>query len=254
MIQVKPFLRSRGVNGAMARSATHDLSDMSSQGIAAPSLLRRDETVAVALLLAFAGGCLDAYTWIVHGVLANAQTANLVLLWVHGAAGDWARALQFFPPIMAFAVGIVIAAWLRRAAGERASAISILIEILLLIAIGVLHNRLPEIAGTLGISLVAAMQAAVFTRVEGATYSTVMITGNMRQAIEGILAAASGRGAVGTLRRSGIFAAVCAAFGAGAALGALTTKAAPDLALGLPVVVLLIVLLRCEAVRSEANS
>ncbi|RXH21961.1 membrane protein [Bradyrhizobium nanningense] len=227
---------------------------MSSQGIAATSLLRRDETITVALLLAFAGGCLDAYTWIVHGVMANAQTANLVFLWVYGMAGDWARALHFVPPIMAFAVGIVMAAWLRRAAGERASAISTLVEILLLVGVGILHNRMPEIAGTLGISLVAAMQAAVFTKVEGATYSTVMITGNMRQAIEGIFAVASGAAAVGTVRRSGVFTAVCGAFGLGAALGALLTEVVPDLALGLPVVALLIVLLRCEVVRSEVSS
>lgn len=227
---------------------------MSSQDIAATSLLRRDETIAVALLLAFAGGYLDAYTWIIHGVMANAQTANLVFLWVHGMAGDWAKALHFFPPILAFAVGIVIAAWLRSAAGDRASAISTLVEILLLIGIGILHNRMPEIAGTLGISLVAAMQAAVFTRVEGMTYSTVMITGNMRRAIEGIFALASGGAAVGALRRSGIFTAVCGAFGLGAALGALMTETVPDLALGLPVVALLIVLLRCEAAPSEASS
>ncbi|MGY3037732.1 uncharacterized membrane protein YoaK (UPF0700 family) [Bradyrhizobium sp. USDA 4354] len=119
---------------------------MSSLGIAAAPLLRRDETITVALLLAFAGGCLDAYTWIIHG------------------------------------------------------------------------------------------------------------TGNMRQAIEGIFAVASGGAAAGTLRRSGIFTAVCCAFGLGAALGALATKAVPDLALGLPVVGLLIVLLRCEVVRSEVRS
>ena len=51
---------------------------------AVASSIRRDETVPVALLLAFAGGYLDAYTWIIHGVMANAQTANLVLLWVYG--------------------------------------------------------------------------------------------------------------------------------------------------------------------------
>ena len=59
--------------------------DMSSLDIAASPSMRRDETVQISLLLAFAGGYLDAYTWIVHGVMANAQTANLVLLWVHGA-------------------------------------------------------------------------------------------------------------------------------------------------------------------------
>jgi len=43
-----------------------------------------------------------------------------------------------------------------------------------------------------------------------------------------------------------IFAALCIAFGVGAAVGPYATKIIPDVALGLPVVALLIVLLRCE--------
>ena len=213
---------------------------MSSLDIAASPPTRRDETVQVSLLLAFAGGYLDAYTWIIHGVMANAQTANLVLLWVHGTVGEWERAVHFIPPIAAFTVGAVIAAWLRRATGDRASAISTLIEIVLLIAVGILHNRLPDLAGTLGISFVAAMQTAIFTKVD----SSVMITGNLRQAIEGLFVVVSGQ--FGWLRRPGIFAALCVGFGLGAAVGAYATKGIPDLALGLPVVALLIVLFRCE--------
>jgi uncharacterized membrane protein YoaK (UPF0700 family) len=110
---------------------------------------------------------------------------------------------------------------------------------------------LPDLAGTLGISFVAAMQTAVFTRVEGVAYSSVMITGNLRLAIEGVFATVSGDRQFGTLRRSGIFAALCVAFGIGAAVGAYATKGIPDLTLGLPVVALLIVLLRCEVQRSE---
>jgi len=224
---------------------------MSSLGIAASPPIRRDETVQISLLLAFTGGYLDAYTWIVHGVMANAQTANLVLLWVHGSVGEWDRAVQFAPPMAAFMVGIVIAAWLRRATGDRASAISTLIEIVLLVAVGILHNRLPDLAGTLGISFVAAMQTAIFTKVEGVAYSSVMITGNMRQAIEGVFATVSGQ--LGSLRRPGIFAALCVAFGIGAAVGAYATKVIPNLALGLPVVALLIVLLRCEIRPNEES-
>jgi uncharacterized membrane protein YoaK (UPF0700 family) len=218
--------------------------DMSSLDIAASPPIRRHETVTISLLLAFAGGYLDAYTWIVHGVMANAQTANLVLLWVYGTAGEWARALHFAPPLAAFMVGVVVAAWLRRATGDRASAISTLIEIVMLVAVGILHNRLPDLAGTLGISFVAAMQTAIFAKVEGGAYSSVMITGNLRQAIEGLFAVISGQS--GSLRRPGIFAALCVAFGIGAAVGAYATKGIPDLALGLPVVALLIVLFRCE--------
>jgi uncharacterized membrane protein YoaK (UPF0700 family) len=227
---------------------------MSSLDIAAGASVRRDETVLVALLLAFAGGYIDAYAWIVHGVMANAQTANLVLLWVYGTTGNWSKALHFVPPILAFAVGVVIAAWLRRAMGERASAISTLVEILLLVLVGVLHNRLPDLAGTLGISCVAAMQAAVFTKVEGVAYSSVMITGNMRQAIEGVFIAVTGKTPPGTLRHSGIFTAVCVAFGFGAAVGAFATKGIPDLALGIPVVALLTVLLHCELQTGEGTT
>jgi hypothetical protein len=40
----------------------------------AAGAIRRDETVETVWLLAFAGGYVDAYTWIIHGVMANAET------------------------------------------------------------------------------------------------------------------------------------------------------------------------------------
>src|SRR3954447_10433587 len=89
----------------------------------------RQETLLVALLLAFAGGYLDTYTWITHGILANAQTANLVFLWVHATAAQWQQAFHFVPPLFAFFVGVVIAAWLRRSVGGSAGRFSLLIEI-----------------------------------------------------------------------------------------------------------------------------
>ncbi|SFH68413.1 YoaK family protein [Bradyrhizobium sp. Gha] len=225
---------------------------MSTLDVAAGAI-RRDETVEIVLLLAFAGGFIDAYTWIIHGVLANAQTANVIFLWVHAMGGEWAEALHFVPPILAFTFGIVIAAWLRRVAGERASALSILLEILFLITIGILHNRLPDLAGTLGISMVAAIQAAMFVKVEGTVCSTVMITGNMRQFVENLFAIVCGGAPLGTLRKSAIFYALCAVFGCGAAVGAFATRSIPNLALGLPVVALLIVLLRFEATPREVT-
>src|SRR4051794_41903346 len=108
--------------GAIRDSGQSKFSGMSTADLAAALSMRRDETVQVALLLAFAGGYLDAYTWIVHGVMANAQTANLVLLWVYGTAGERAPAPPFAPPPCAFIGGVLGRAWQRRAAGELARA------------------------------------------------------------------------------------------------------------------------------------
>lgn len=208
--------------------------------------VRREETLLVALLLGLAGGYLDTYSWITHGVLANAQTANLVFLWVNATVGRWQQALHFVPSLFAFCVGVTIASWLRRVAGHRAGRLSLVLEITMLVVVGVLHHHAPGIAGTLGISMVAAMQTSIFTRVEGAAYSSVMITGNFRQAIEGAFALAAGDPQGGLPRRSCIYIAVCAAFGTGAAAGALITERMPRAALAVPVVVLSLVLLLCR--------
>ena len=212
--------------------------------------MRREEILLVGLLLGFVGGYLDTYTWITHGILANAQTTNLVFLWVNATAGKWQEAFHFVPPLFAFGVGVVLASWLRRAVGARTGQISLLIEIAMLILVAVLHNRVPDIAGTLGISMVAAMQTSIFTRVEGAAYSSVMITGNFRQAIEGAFALAARDPKVGLLRKSCVFMGVCATFGTGAAACAFITERAPKITLIFPVAALLLVLLLCWPSRS----
>jgi uncharacterized membrane protein YoaK (UPF0700 family) len=206
---------------------------------------RPEEGLLVALVLGFAGGYIDAYTWISHGVLANAQTANLVFLWVNAAAGQWQEAFHFAPSLFAFFVGVVIASWLRRGGRARAGQLSLIIEVAMLILVGVLHNRVPEVAGTLGISMVAAMQTSIFTRVEGSVYSSVMITGNLRQAIEGAFALVAGDQQIGLLRKSCIYMGVCAMFGTGAAAGAFLTERVPTLTLMVPIAALLLVLLLC---------
>jgi uncharacterized membrane protein YoaK (UPF0700 family) len=206
---------------------------------------RREETLLVALLLGFAGGYLETYTWITHGVLANGQTANLVFLWVNATAGRWQQAFHFVPSLFAFMVGVVIASWLNRVAGARSGQISLLVEVATLILVAVLHNRVPAVAGTLGISMVAAMQTSVFTKVEGSVYSSVMITGNFRQAIEGAFALVTGNPGIGVLRKSSIFMGVCATFGTGAAVGAIITEHMSKLTLAFPAITLLFALFLC---------
>jgi len=194
--------------------------------------VRREEALTVAALLAFAGGYIDAYTWITHRVFANAQTANMLFLWIHAIAGEWAKALHYVPSLSAFVLGVIMASWLRRLAGANAGPISLLIEIGFLIFVAILHNRLPGVAGTLGISFVAAMQAASFPRVESLAYSSVMATTNLRQAIEGFYSAVTGSIEPHRFRRPSIFATILVTFGVGAATGAYVTVKSPALTLG----------------------
>jgi len=119
--------------------------------------VRAEEALEIALLLAFSGGYFDAYTWVVHGVMANTQTANLVLLWVHGTAGDWGRAVHFIPPMIAFVLGVVVAALVRRMFQDRASTITTIINIVLLIIVQLIHIRVSNLANVFGIAFVAAM-------------------------------------------------------------------------------------------------
>jgi uncharacterized membrane protein YoaK (UPF0700 family) len=109
---------------------------------------------------------------------------------------------------------------------------------------------LPNLAGTLGLSFVAAVQAASFPKIEGWAYSSVMATSNLRQAVEGLFGAMSGRSEANAFRRPYVFAALCTAFGTGAAVGAFVTERNPALALAIPITLFLIVLLRCEQQRS----
>ena len=217
---------------------------MSVQQAAAASF-PRDETLQIASLLAFIGGYLEAYTWIVHHVFANAQSANLVFLWVYMTGGEWERAVQYIPPLLFFVVGVILACWLRWALPQRAARISNLIEIAFLFFVAIVHNRLPELAGTLGLSLVAAFQMVSFPRVEGWSYNSVMVTSNFRQTIEGLFAGFAGSTEPRPFRRSYVFGMMCIAFGSGAAAGAFVTEFNRDYSLAIPVMLLVIVLLLC---------
>src|SRR5581483_8643936 len=141
----------------------------------------RDESLRVAIVLSLAGGFLDAFTWIAHhGVMANAQTANVVLLAVHAATGEWVDALRMVPPIVAFLAGVFLICRLRTGCDVRAkyqiAMLTIAIETAVLVVVMMLHVRLPDVAGTVGISFAAAMQTASFAKVEGGNYSSVMVT------------------------------------------------------------------------------
>jgi uncharacterized membrane protein YoaK (UPF0700 family) len=213
----------------------------------------RDEALYIAAMLAFTGGYLEAYAWIVHRVFANAQGANLVFLWVYVTSGELGKAVHYIPPLLAFTGGVIMACWLRWAAPLRVARISLLTEIVFLFIVAIMHNRLPDLAGTLGISLVAAFQTVSFPRVEGWSYNSVMVTSNFRQTIESLFAAFAGNADAGPFRRPYVFGAICIAFGTGAAIGALGTELSRAYSLTVPVTLLVIVAWLCEQNKVERS-
>lgn len=55
------------------------------------------ESIGLGLLLALAGGFMDAYSYIERGqVFANAQTGNILLFGINLSEGNWAIAIQYF--------------------------------------------------------------------------------------------------------------------------------------------------------------
>jgi uncharacterized membrane protein YoaK (UPF0700 family) len=215
------------------------------------SQTRAEESLLVAILLSLAGGFLDAFTWIAHdGVMANAQTANVVLFGVYGATGEWTQALRHLPPIAAFMLGVLAVCWVRSAPfarnGRALARFSLIVEIVLLVGIMILHVRIPSIAGTLGISFAAAVQTTSFAKIEGRAYSSVMVTGNLRRVVEGLHAGWTGHGDHDAPRQALVLFLVCVTFAAGAGLGALVTTGAGGRALIVPILLLLAALILCH--------
>ena len=80
------------------------------------------ESLPIMILLTLSGGFMDAYSYLCRGeVFANAQTGNILLFGVNLSMGHWSKALQYVCPVLAFAIGIAAAEFVRRREGEAIS-------------------------------------------------------------------------------------------------------------------------------------
>ena len=184
-----------------------------------------------AILLAFTGGTLDAIVYLDHGhVFANAMTGNVIFLGISMLSRDWAQVLRHLAPIAAFLAGAV-AARLLHAAPIRHAALTVLaIETAALSGIAFLPPGFPQIAFTASIAFVSAFQVTTFRRVGRFTYNSTFVTGNLREVAEGIsdhFTAADPAARFLGRRKAVKLAAICAAFLAGAILGAFAAPRFP---------------------------
>lgn len=147
------------------------------------------ESLPVGLLLAFAGGILDAYTYLNRGaVFATAETGNMVLMGIHLAQGQIHCAVYYLYPILAFAAGVLFTEFLRsrlRAEGRLHWRQAILIaECLVLVLVSLLPlGQLDPLANVL-VSFTSAIQIDSFRQLRGCACATTMCTGNLRSGTE----------------------------------------------------------------------
>ena len=142
------------------------------------------DTMAAGVCLSLTGGFLDAYSYLLKGkVFANAQTGNLVLLFVSAAGGEWGRASKYLVPVATFAFGIFLSALVsnKSALPARRRLFAVLsFEAAAIAAIGFwgIHFQYDIVNSV--ISFIAAVQVANFDKIDGQPVATTMITGNLK--------------------------------------------------------------------------
>lgn len=143
-------------------------------------------------VLCFAGGAIDGYSYVMRGgVLATAQTANLLLLGLNVSNGNWARALSYVIPILCFMVGTYLAklAYEKVFHGKTVKWQEgvVLTEVAVFLILGFMDAGVPNLLANAAISFFSAMQYCAFRSFgDNAPYATVFSTGNMRSLIDNV--------------------------------------------------------------------
>lgn len=147
------------------------------------------------LVLGFAGGFFDSYTYVARGgVFCNAQTSNLLLMILGLASGRGVSSLRYLVPVAFFVVAIFLENLTSRFAYRQAKRkgtdldtaeffyhLAVLVtEILFLTAVGLIPVSFPDILPNALVSSVAAMQFNAFRTMRGIPLSTVFCTNNLR--------------------------------------------------------------------------
>ncbi len=178
--------------------------------------------------LAFSGGFQDAYTYFFrHGVFANAQTGNVVLMSVNLMEGAFRDALHYFLPILAFAAGVLVADQIderfKHAKRLHWRQIIVLLEIICLTLAGFIPDHRYTYANIL-ISFSCALQVQGFRTMHGHIYASTMCIGNLRSGAQALSSSIRNQEKEKLYTALDYFA-IILIFGIGAGLGGRITKA-----------------------------
>ena len=135
-------------------------------------------SLITAILLTFAGGFADAYTFIYReGVFATMQTGNLIKLFVNLTNGVFK--LIFLLPIIVFLIGCIVAVLLEKT--KFFSQITLIALLVSYVFAGFCPQKEAwDIVCVSILSLTGAMQFEAFRRCLGYRYTSTMCTNNIR--------------------------------------------------------------------------
>jgi len=145
------------------------------------------DNILIGVCLSMVGGFLDAYSYLLKGkVFANAQTGNVVLLFISAANRELHKSLKYILPIATFALGIFISEFFKNKhyVKNYTRMVTVLIfEVLTIAAIGLTGTYFGYDVINSVISFIAALQVANFDKVDGNPIATTMITGNLKSSM-----------------------------------------------------------------------
>lgn len=208
------------------------------------------------IIIVWAGGYLDGFTFIGHGhVFANAMTANVVLLGVDLIAFPTQPFMHHLLPIIVFAFGVWAARGFQHEVSKnrirQPDRVVLLIEIGVILVLAILPNSTPSIAITLPIVFVASLQLRTFSTVHSHSYSSTFTTGNLVSLSEALFDWSFNNRTNEAAQKCRIFFCICTAFLVGAAFGCYGVRHVGNRSLLVDVVALAIALPR---VTSDATT
>lgn len=137
-----------------------------------------------AIIIAFSGGYMDAYTFIFRGrVFANAQTGNMIMLMWYFLTGEMGTAFSYFLPIMAFMTGIALVNIVVHSGSQFIQKyyreIMMGVEAAILIMVAFVPYSMNNLANAM-VSLSCGLQVESIRRVGSSNIATTMCIGNLR--------------------------------------------------------------------------
>nr|WP_317399873.1 YoaK family protein [uncultured Gemmiger sp.] len=144
-------------------------------------------------------GFWGAYTYLLRGgIFCNAQTGNVVLMGLALGSGEWSKAVYYLVPISAYILGAFVSELvpnpLKHRLNVRWDTILMLIEMLVVLALGFVPDSAPVQIAQVGINFIASMQYNTFRQAEGVAVATTFVTNHIRQVGVGLAAELRHRG------------------------------------------------------------